>query len=27
LRTGDIHTPETRLVGTAEMGAAIAAQI
>jgi len=27
LRTGDIHTPEARLVGTAEMGAAIAAQI
>ena len=27
LRTGDIHTPETRLVGTAEMGSAIAAQI
>lgn len=27
LRTGDIHTPEARLVGTSEMGAAIAAQI
>lgn len=27
LRTGDIHTPDTTLVGTAEMGAAIAAGI
>ena len=27
LRTGDIHTPETTLVGTAEMGTAIAAAI
>ena len=27
LRTGDIHTPDARLVGTVEMGTAIAAQI
>jgi 3-isopropylmalate dehydrogenase len=27
LRTGDIHTPETRLVGTVEMGEAILARI
>jgi len=27
LRTGDIHTPGTNLVGTAEMGNAIAAAI
>ncbi len=27
LRTGDIHTPETRLAGTAEMGGAIASAV